>query len=88
MVKLHCYFMLELDINVGFICYIAYYRKMGNFPIVQFMQYFAISREPQKLKSAKYFPTLTILLLTFVQNNNCVSIYVPITAHKVLFFID
>ena len=31
------------------------YRKMGNFRVVQFSRYFAVSHEPRKLKSAKYF---------------------------------
>ena len=36
------------------------YRKMGNFRVVQFSRYFAVRRDPRKLKSAKYFPSLTI----------------------------
>ena len=46
-----------------------YYRKMGNFRVVQFSRYFAVSREPRKLKSAKYFPSLINCLFAFIQNN-------------------
>ena len=51
---------------------------MGNFRVVQFSRYFAVSREPRKLKSAKYFPSLTNHLFTCIQNNNCVFICVSI----------
>ena len=37
--------------------------KMGNFRVVQFSRYFAVSREPRKFKSAKYFPSVIICLL-------------------------
>ena len=47
---------------------------------------FVVSREPQKLKSAKYFPSLTICL--FIQSNSCVFICVSITANKTTFFRD
>ena len=59
------------------------YRKMGNFRVVQFSRYFAVSHEPRKLKSAKYFPSSMNILFAFVQNNNCVFICV----HKTPFFI-
>ena len=32
------------------------YRKTGNFCVVQFSRNFAVSINPRKLKSAKYFP--------------------------------
>ena len=32
------------------------YRKTGNFRVVQFSRNFAVSINPRKLKSAKYFP--------------------------------
>ena len=32
------------------------YRKTGNFYVVQFSRNFAVSINPRKLKSAKYFP--------------------------------
>ena len=37
-----------------------------------------VSREARKLKSAKYFPSLTNHLFTCIQNNNCVFICVSI----------
>ena len=46
---------------------------------VQFLRYFAVSRDLPKLKTAKYFPSLTNCLFTFIQNQNCV--------YKTLFFI-
>ena len=49
---------------------------MGNFRVVQFSRYFAVSCDPRKLKSAKYFPSLTNCLFTFIQKNNCVFICV------------
>ena len=42
------------------------YRKMGNVRVVQFSRYFAVSHEPRKLKSAKYFPSLTNCLFAFI----------------------
>ena len=33
------------------------YRKTGNFLVIQFLRNFAVSINPRKLKSAKYFPT-------------------------------
>ena len=35
------------------------YRKMENFRIVQFSRNFAVGRDPGKLKSAKYIPSLS-----------------------------
>ena len=32
------------------------YRKTGNFRVVKFSRNFAVSINPRKLKSAKYFP--------------------------------
>ena len=46
-------------------------------------QYFSYS-SVEKLKSEKYFPSLTNCLFTFIQKNNCVFICV----HKTLFSID
>ena len=46
-----------------------WYRKMGNFRVVQFSQYFADSPKTRKLKSTKYFPSLTNRLFTFIENN-------------------
>ena len=43
------------------------YRKMGNFRVVQFSRYFTVSREPRKLKSAEYFPSLTNCLFAFIK---------------------
>ena len=57
------------------------YRKMENFRVVQFSRYFAVSREPRKLKSAKYFPSLTNCLFAFKQNNY----YEFICVYKTLF---
>ena len=37
----------------------ANYRKMGNFRVVQFSLNFAVGQDPRKLKSAKYFPSLS-----------------------------
>ena len=52
------------------------YRKMGNFHVVQFSRYFAVSHEPRKLKSAKNFPSLINCLFAIIQKYNCVSICV------------
>ena len=50
---------------------------MGNFHIVQFfIFFFAVSREPRKLESAKYFPSLTICRVENTKNFN--SSYITI----------
>ena len=60
-----------------------WYYKMGNFRVVQFSQYFADSPKPGKLKSTKYFPSLTNRLFTFIQNNNCVSfVFINTVIHR------
>ena len=35
------------------------YRKMENFRVVQFSGNFAVGRDPRKLKSAKYIPSMS-----------------------------
>ena len=40
------------------------YRKTGNFRVIQFSQYFAVSINPRKLKSAKYFPIFEKIVLS------------------------
>ena len=35
------------------------YRKMENFRVVQFSRNFAVGRDPRKLKSAKYIPSVS-----------------------------
>ena len=42
------------------------YRKMGNFRVVQFSWNFAVGRDPRKLKSAKYIPSLSQVSQTTV----------------------
>ena len=39
------------------------YRKTGNFRVVQFSRNFAVSINPRKLKSAKYFPIFEKIVL-------------------------
>ena len=41
------------------ILFFSNYRKMENFRVVQFSWNFAVGRDPRKLKSAKYVPSLS-----------------------------
>ena len=56
---------------------------MGNFRVVQFSRYFAVSRGPRKFKSAKYSPSMTICLLPVYR-----TIIVYSFVLKSPFFID
>ena len=45
------------------------YRKTGSFRIVQFSRNFAVTINPRKLKSAKYFQKIVHILLKLVLRN-------------------
>ena len=49
--------LFEKNVTVHLFYFVQFeYRKTGNFRVVQFSRNFAVSINPRKLKSAKYFP--------------------------------
>ena len=66
--------MINVTVNLAML--LVKYRKMETFRVAQFSWNFAVGKDPRKLKSAKYFPSLPIVkaikqLLKSVQR--CVS---------------
>ena len=64
------------------------YRKMENFRVIQFSRNFAVGRDPRKLKSAKYIPSLSKVKVlinkrTKIRFCRCLFLYINQTKTQV-----